>query len=189
MAHHYYEDIGESEVVVSQGFTSLKPSALTTEGGVLTLHQTPPDKSKISQLVFGGFAKCAYTYQKFQSDTERVVALILERDALRWVRPVAGQFNIFYRNGAFESEYVPDFVALTDAANLLIETKAARDMESADVKAKAEKAILWCKHASDYSVKNGGKPWKYLLIPHDEVGHGSTLGVLATRFERKERKD
>lgn len=182
MASHYYEDIGESEVVVSQGFTSLKPSALTTEGDVLTLHQTPPDKSKISQLVFGGFAKCAYTYQKFQSDTERVVALILERDAVRWFRPVAGQFNIFYRNGAFESEYVPDFVALTDAANLLIETKAARDMESADVKAKAEKATLWCKHASDYSVKNGGKPWRYLLIPHDEVGHSSTVAALAGRF-------
>ena len=126
--------------------------------------------------------KCAYTYQKFQSDTERVVALILERDALRWLHPIAGQFNIFYRNGAFESEYVPDFVALTDAGNLLIETKAARDMESADVKAKAEKATLWCKHASEYSLKNGGKPWKYLLIPHDEMGHSSTLAALVVKF-------
>ena len=182
MAANYFEDIGESEVVVSQGFTSLKPSALTTEGDVLTLPQTPPDKGKIAQLVYGGFAKCAYTFQKFQSDTERVVALILERDSLRWFRPVGGQFNIFYRKGAFESEYIPDFVALTADANLLIETKAARDVDDAEVKAKAQKAILWCKHASEYSQRHGGKLWKYVLIPHDEVTHGVTLKALVGRF-------
>jgi type III restriction enzyme len=170
---------GETEVVVSQGFTPLKPSALTAEGEVLTLQQTPSEKSKIAQLVFGGFTKCAYTYQKFHSDTERVLALILERDALRWFRPVAGQFNIFYRNGAFESEYVPDFVALTPEANLLIETKAVRDLDSAEVKAKAEKAILWCKHASEYAKSHGGRAWKYVLIPHDAVSHKTTLTAAA----------
>ena len=182
MAHQYFEDIGESEVVVHQGFTPLKPSAVTTEGEVLTLQQTPTEKSKIATVVYGGFAKCAYTFQKFQSDTERVLAQILERDALRWLRPVQGQFHIYYRRGVEQPEYVPDFVAATSASNLLIETKKAMDVDSEDVKAKAKAALEWCAHASEYSARHGGKPWRYVLIPHDAVVVNATLGALATRF-------
>ena len=133
-------------------------------------------------MVYGGFAKCAYTYQKFQADTERVLAQILERDAVRWLRPVQGQFNIFYRRGVEQPEYVPDFVASTLAANLLIESKKAMDIESDDVKAKAKAAVVWCAHASDYSAQHGGKPWRYLLIPHDAVVVNATLGALAVKF-------
>ena len=98
---------------------------MTADGDVLPLHQAPQDKSRIATLVYGGFAKCAYTYQKFQSDTERVLAVILERDARRWLRPLAGQFNIYYRRGNDQPEYVPDFVAAMPQVNLLIETKKA----------------------------------------------------------------
>ncbi|MDP2830073.1 MAG: DEAD/DEAH box helicase family protein [Sulfuricellaceae bacterium] len=182
MAQHYYEDISESEVVVSQGFTPLKSCAFTAEGDILPLHQAPNEKSKIAQYVYGGFSKCAYPVQKFHSDTERVLAGILERDARRWFRPVAGQFNIYYRSGTNQPEYVPDFVAATADLNLLIETKAAKDMEATDVKAKADAAVTWCKNASEYSQAQGGKPWKYLLVPHDAVAHNATLPVLAGRF-------
>ena len=175
MLAHYYEDVAEVEVIVSQGFTPLKPSAITAVGDVLTLAQLPAERSKIAQAVYGGFTKCAYTHQKFHSDTERIFASILERDALLWLRPVAGQFNIFYRNGVYESEYVPDFVASTDAFNLIIETKKAADMETPEVHAKANAAKAWCKNASDYSQKHGGKPWRYLLIPHDAVAVNKTL--------------
>jgi type III restriction enzyme len=74
MALHYYEDISESEVVVSQGFTPLKHCAFTAEGDILPLHQAPDEKGKIAQYVYGGFNKCAYPVQKFHSDTERVLA-------------------------------------------------------------------------------------------------------------------
>ncbi|MDZ7656152.1 MAG: DEAD/DEAH box helicase family protein [Sulfurimicrobium sp.] len=182
MSQHYYEDISESEVVVSQGFTPLKSCAFTAEGDILPLHQAPNEKSKIAQYVYGGFSKCAYPVQKFHSDTERVLAGILERDARRWFRPVAGQFNIYYRSGTNQPEYLPDFVAATADMNLLIETKAAKDMEAGDVKAKADAAVTWCKNASEYSQAQGGKPWKYLLVPHDAVAHNATLSVLAGRF-------
>jgi type III restriction enzyme len=175
MLAHYYEDATEVEVVVSQGFTPLKPSAITAVGEVLTLAQLPAERSKIAQAVYGGFSKCAYTYQKFHSDTERIFASILERDAQLWLRPVAGQFNIYYRNGVYESEYVPDFVASTDTFNLIIETKKAADIESHEVQAKATAAKAWCKNASDYSQMHGGKPWKYCLVPHDKVSIASTL--------------
>jgi type III restriction enzyme len=185
MSQHYFEDISESDVVVSQGFTPLKPCAFTAEGEVLPLHQVPTEKSKIAQYVYGGFTKCAYPVQKFHSDTERVLAAILERDARRWFRPVAGQFNIYYRAGVNQPEYIPDFVAATDKHNLLIETKAAKDMESQDVKAKADAAVIWCKNASAYSTQNGGRPWRYLLIPHDIVASNVTLVALVDRFALK----
>ena len=182
MAQHYYEDISESEVVVSQGFTPLKPPAFTYVGEILPLHQVPADKGKIAQYVYGGFTKCAYPVQKFHSDTERVLAGILERDARLWFRPSAGQFNIYYRAGVNQPEYVPDFVAATADLNLIIETKAAKDMEISEVKAKADASVVWCKNASIFSTQHGGKPWKYLLIPHDVVAINATLTSLVSRY-------
>ena len=81
-----------------------------------------------------------------------------------------------------QPEYVPDFVAATADVNLIVEAKAAKDMETPEVKAKADAAVVWCKNASDYSVQNGGKPWKYLLVPHDAVASNATLGAMANQF-------
>ena len=81
-----------------------------------------------------------------------------------------------------QPEYLPDFVAATADLNLIIETKAAKDMEIPEVKAKAEAAVVWCKNDSVYSTQYGGKPWKYLLVPHDMVASNATLGVLVKRF-------
>ena len=185
MALQYNEEAGESEVIVSQGFTPLKPGAVTTEGQVLSLHQTPVDRSKIATMVYGDFRRCAYSHQKFHSDTERLLALVLERDSLLWFRPVVGQFNIFYRRAADLPEYVPDFVAAVDESNLLIETKKALDVGTEDVKAKAKAAVEWCIRASAYSAAYGGKPWKYLLIPHDAVAVNKTLSGLVATHEQK----
>ncbi len=175
MLAHYYENATEVEVVVSQGFTPLKPSAITAVGEVLTLAQLPAERSKIAQAVYGGFSKCAYSYQKFHSDTERIFASILERDSQLWLRPVAGQFNIYYRNGVYESEYVPDFVAKTTMHSLIIETKKASDIDTTEVQTKALAAKAWCKNATEYTKKYSDKPWIYLLIPHDAVSVSNTL--------------
>jgi type III restriction enzyme len=57
----------------------------------------------------------------------------------------------------------------------MIETKAAKDMQDADVQAKKAAAEKYCKHATEYTSAHGGKPWKYLLIPHHEVS--KTVGL------------
>lgn len=185
MSQHYVEEPGETEVVVKQGFTPLKAGAVTAEGEVRQLHQAPDDKSRIAALVYGGFARCAYTHQKFQSDPERLMAMILERDALRWFRPVQGQFNIYYRRGVDQPEYVPDFVAATPDINLLIETKKAGDLQTEEVQVKARAAVEWCVHASDYAQQHGSRPWRYLLIPHDAVAVNKTLANLVAAFTFK----
>ena len=41
-------------------------------------------------------------------------------------------------------------------------------------------AALWCKRATEHA---GGKPWKYLLIPHDAINESKTLAGLAATFE------
>ena len=190
MAKHYQEDSAGSEVIVSQGFMPLKPCAFTAKDDVKPLHWTPDDKRTIGQYVYGGFQRCAYPFQKFHSDTERVLATVLEREARRWFRPVSGQFNIYYRAGVNQPEYIPDFVVALDDITLMIETKKAREVTEAqesetEVKAKADQAVIWCKNASDYAAKVGGKPWVYLLVPHDAVAQNMTLVALRARYEVK----
>jgi type III restriction enzyme len=187
MAKHYVEESAGSDVVISQGFVPLKPCAFTAKDDVKPLHWAPDDKRTIGQYLYGGFMRCAYPYQKFHSDTERILATVLERQARRWFRPASGQFNIYYRSGASQPEYIPDFVAQLPDMVLLIETKKAQEVAAAqesetDVKAKAEQATLWCKHASDYAKTVGGKPWKYLLVPHDAVAANVTLENLVARY-------
>ena len=187
MAKHYEEDSAGSEVIVSQGFMPLKPCAFTAKDDVKPLHWTPDDKRTIGQYVYGGFQRCAYAFQKFHSDTERILATVLEREARRWFRPVSGQFNIYYRSGVNQPEYIPDFVVALEDITLMIETKKAKEVAEAqdtetEVKAKADQAVIWCKNASDYATKVGGKPWRYLLIPHDAVAQNTTLAYLVNRF-------
>lgn len=142
------------------------------------------DASRIRQMLFGGFKKCLYPLQKFDSDTERRFAVILERDAQKWFKPAKGQFQIYYKQGADQKEYIPDFVVENGDFILMAETKARADMQSPEVQAKAEAAAAWYRQAADYAVQHGGKAWLYLLIPHDEVDEAKRLADFL-RFEKK----
>jgi type III restriction enzyme len=51
------------------------------------------------------------------------------------------------------------------------------------VQAKAQAAATWCAHATAHANENSGKPWTYLLIPHDQIRDQMTLGGLAARYE------
>lgn len=186
MMVHFWEKATHYEVNVSRGFTALKPCHYTASANepVRLVRDTVTDKSRIKQMLFGGFQKCLYPLQKFDSDTERRFAVILERDAQKWFKPALGQFQIYYKQGNEQAEYQPDFVAETQNDILMVETKARTDMQNAEVQAKAEAATAWCKQAADYAVQHGGKPWKYLLIAHDEVDEAKRLEDFL-RFERK----
>ena len=177
MQANFWEKADSYDVVVSQGFTPLKPCSYTVsaEQKIHNLFETIEDKQRIKQMLFGGFKKCLYPYQKFDSDTERRFAIILERFAQKWLKPAKGQFKIYYQKGVEQAEYIPDFIAETDTELLMCETKSRADMDSPEVLAKAEAASEWCKYATQNAVKNGSKPWRYLLIPHDEVGDANDL--------------
>jgi type III restriction enzyme len=132
-------------------------------------------------MLFGGFRKCLYRIQKFDSDAERRFAVVLEndREVLKWTKPSRGSFPISY---AGEAAYEPDFVVETEAEKFLCEPKRADEMEDTEVLAKAEEATLWCRYATEHAAKNNGKPWTYLLIPHDVIIENKTLKGLAAAY-------
>lgn len=101
MQEHYWEEADSYEVKVTRGFTALKPSAYTSLAGeVLAPHDARYDGQQIVKHVFGGYKRCLYDTVKFQSTSERVLAIILDRDSQSWFRPAKGQFQIFlpFRN-------------------------------------------------------------------------------------------
>jgi type III restriction enzyme len=183
MMNHFWEKATDYEVQVSRGFTGLKDCNYTAaENEVYHFRETVSDLSRIKQMLFGGFERCLYPLQKFHSDTERRFAVILERDALKWMKPAKGQFQIYYKLGIEQPEYVPDFVAETESMILMVETKARADLASEEVKAKRVAATEWCKHASAHAAAASTKPWHYVLIPHDEVTESKRLSDFR-RFE------
>jgi type III restriction enzyme len=149
---------------------------------VQDIHVPPTDRSRIRRLVFGNFTRCLYPVQKFDSDTERKLAVILERDAEKWFKPVLGQFQIYYPSGVEQREYQPDFVAETADAIYLLEPKASHEVTDAEVLAKRDAAVTWCQHASEHALANGGKPWQYALIPHDVIAENMTLAGLLAQY-------
>jgi type III restriction enzyme len=177
MMEHFWEASTGYDAEISKGFTELRPSAYTANAkdSVLDYRQPPPEKSRIGQYLFSGFERSLYRLTKFQSNTERMLAIILEKHSQRWFRPAKGQFQIFYKSGHDQQEYVPDFVAETDDCVLMLETKAGGMKDDAVVAAKREAALKWCEHATAYSTQHRGKPWEYALIPHEMVAENMTL--------------
>jgi type III restriction enzyme len=186
MMDHFWEEATEYEVQVSRGFTELKACNYTATAGQTAHHfrETVTELGRIKQMLFGGFARCLYPLQKFDSDTERRFAVILERDASKWFKPAKGQFQIYYKLGTEQPEYIPDFVAETNSAIFMVETKARADINTPEVKAKAAAAARWCKHASGHATTVGTKPWRYVLVPHDEITESMRLSDFL-RFEVK----
>lgn len=186
MMAYFWEKAASYEARVSQGFSTLKPCNYTVSADepIHSVRRTPKDVSRIKQMLFGSFSKCLYPLQKFDSDTERRFAVILERDAQKWFKPAQGQFQIYWKSGLDSKEYIPDFVVETEDSIWLVETKAGKDLKDPEVLAKADAAFEWCKHATDYALQHNGKHWRYVLIPHDEVAESKKLADFL-RFEKK----
>ena len=162
--------------------TTMRPVNGTTAEDDVRDYRTPVEQKKnIRGMLFGGFAKCLYQVQKFDSDTERRLASIFEKDktVLKWCKPPRDALKIDYANG---ESYEPDFVVETNAAKYVCETKALDEMETDEVKAKARAAVTWCQNATKHG---GGKPWQYLLVPHDKVDDAKALAGLVSIYEVK----
>jgi len=136
----------------------------------------------IPAKIFSGFKKACHTLYKFDSKTEKDFAGILEQDAevLKWLRPAKSQFQIYWNHNS--SRYVPDFVVEMPAAIYMIETKKEGDIETGDVQEKATSAAVYCKHATNFTRKNKGKPWKYVIIPHNVVLANMSFETLVKKY-------
>jgi type III restriction enzyme len=180
MQEHYQESATEYEVKVVKGFTIMRPSnySMAANENVRNFREPVEERLMIRGMLFGGFSKCLYPIQKFDTDPERRFAVILEddNDVLKWYKPNKGDFQIRYSRD--DDAYEPDFVVETKTAKFLCEPKRANEMTDEIVQTKAKAAALWCKRASAMS----DKPWTYLLIPTDKIDEAKTLGGLAAAY-------
>lgn len=139
------------------------------------------DGKNIKSILFKGINKGVFSTAKFDSKPELFFARILERDkdVLNWLRPNINEFNITYNR---DKRYVPDFVVETEKMNYIVEIKGEDKINSADVIAKAKRAIKYCEVASNWAKANKYKPWRYVFIPSKEVLENSSLMGLVQRF-------
>jgi type III restriction enzyme len=135
---------------------------------------------QVPKFVFRGFQKSCHLEYKFDSRTEQTFSFILENDKVvtKWLRPAPNQFRIYWQHN--NRIYEPDFIAEMEDCIYMIETKAANAVDVTEIQAKAQAAVKYCNYASEYTVKYGGKPWKYVLIPHDQVTKTSSFKAIVS---------
>ena len=118
--------------------------------------------------LFINIRKGVHDKAKFHSEPELKFARLLELDSdvIRWLRPHKEEFNLFYNRN---KRYEPDFVVETKDVIYLVEIKGEDKLNDADVIAKKERAIKYCKISSEWARVNDYKEWKYLFIPAKAV--------------------
>ncbi len=173
-------------VTVNSAFDQLRPQTFDgSNKGAMRDYRDPPEQlNQIRRFIFTGFEKGCYQLAKFDSDTERKMAVILERDPTvrLWMKPGPNQFKIFDIDG---NPYQPDFVVETDTEKFVIETKRASDMTDPVVIRKADAAALWALLATSAQASDDAeKPWSYLLVPEHAVIANATLKGLASSCTR-----
>ncbi|MBR2319144.1 MAG: DEAD/DEAH box helicase family protein [Bacteroidaceae bacterium] len=160
-------------------FTGIAPQNVKEiEGYGRTDYRNVISPSHLRKFIFTGYLKSYYAEYKFDSKTEHDFSFVLENDSkvLRWLRPAKEQFSIYWSNGS--KRYEPDFIVETEDCIYMIETKAANEVANEEVQMKKQAAEEYCRHASEYTAENNGKPWKYILLAHDKVERTSGFDYL-----------
>lgn len=185
LMEHFFCEAPTYEKPVVRPFTKIEEHNFSkyTKDNIHHYTETITPTSAIPCKIFSGFLKACHDLYKFDSKTEKDFAALLEQDGkvLKWLRPAPTQFHIYWKNNS--KRYHPDFVVEADNALYLAETKKEGDVESADVQEKAQAALEYCHHATKHTVMHGGKPWKYLLIPHNAVLPNMTFEHMVLKYK------
>ena len=73
---------------------------------------------------------------------------------------------------------------ILDRVTEVVPPRKGTDVEAADVLAKRDAALAWCRVATEYAEANGGKPWVYVLISHDAIAENWRLQGLVDEWSR-----
>ena len=140
----------------------------------------PADRIKMTLIT--GIKRGVFSTVKFHSTDEHKLARLLETEhdfVKNWLRPNRQEFKLIYNR---THHYEPDFVVETDDCIYLVEIKEDDKLNDADVIAKKERAVKYCKVATNYNNANNGKPWKYVLIPSTIFKENTTVEMLFRTF-------
>jgi type III restriction enzyme len=190
MQRHWWQEADEGyDVVVSRGYQTFTDTSYTADGNekLRNVHQAlaAGERDRIAGMIFGGFERCSYPIQKFSSDSERMFASLLEKDAdvKKWFKPTREQFAISYRDkNGITAMYEPDFIVETNSHKYIFEPKQAGLMSDPNVLAKKNAALTWCVNATKHEQSNGGKKWAYVLVPHTAILPSATLKGLVRQY-------
>lgn len=186
MKLHYRIEKGDFKVNKVLPFSKiLDQSIIINDWGQKDFHEpVPMPKSLVKKYAYVGFTKSYYTKYRFDSSTELDFSFVLESsmEVLKWLRPVPNQFNIYWDGS---KRYEPDFIAETKDAIYMCETKAAKDMDDKEVLSKSNAAREFCTHATAFTTLNGGKPWHYIVIPHDFVDRSYSFNYILSQTKLK----
>lgn len=165
-------------------FTKIEPwsfSALARDG-YKDYRESIPVRDA-TKYVYMGFTKSCHPQYKFDSSSEKVLAQILEEDksVIKWLRPSEKQFRIYWSNNS--RLYHPDFVVEREDGIYLVEVKAANNIETGEVQDKKRAADSYCKYATDFNLRHGKKPWKYVIFPHDRIQLNMSFDNLLNQAE------
>ena len=168
--------------VVSGIETKIVSNVLNIESNIKDIYEAPETGTSIKSLVYSGANKAVVSPFKFDSNPERIFALVCEHspEVIQWLRPNQKQFNITYDRNKL---YVPDFVVETATDYYLVEVKGLNMLDNPQVKAKQERAIQYCKLASEYNIAHKHKPFAYLFIPEDQFDSSTTFKSLIERHK------
>lgn len=184
MRGHYRQTPAEYRAKLVRSFRALQPQQFAVSyAKQLPLARAANPLSTTPSHTFYGSRKSPYLYHKFDSDTERRFAVLIDGDfetsVERWLKPGRGQFQIEYLPG---KSYEPDFVVETTTEKLIVEIKAANEMDDPVVVEKSRAARAWISHANDFADASGGKRWRYALVPDGAMTESATLGGLLAAY-------
>lgn len=153
-------------------------------GGVQNIVVAPKSGQSIKSIAYEGSRKSVTDYFKFDSNPERLFALVCDNsnEVIQWLRPASKQFNITYNRG---HEYRPDFVVETTEKYYLVEVKDRTKLDDPVVLAKKERAIQYCKVATEYNKANGHKSFEFLFIPDNEISGNTSFNTLLEKFRER----
>jgi type III restriction enzyme len=115
-----------------------------------------------------GWKRSLYEQSWFDSSTERDLAnTVDDTDSVDvWVRLLTKDLPIRWDGGG----YNPDFLVAEGGVRWVVETKADRDLQTANVQGKREAAQRWANHVSaDTQVKRRKEEWRYLLVSETDL--------------------
>ncbi|MCX8500234.1 MAG: DEAD/DEAH box helicase family protein [Alphaproteobacteria bacterium] len=134
--------------------------------------------SDTRKYIFSGFSKGCYDMVKFDSDSERKLAVILERDndVKKWLRVSERLFTIAYRIGYGTRDYSPDFIVETSDGFVIVEVKAHNQTDTEEVMSKQQAALQWVDAVNRAEVSK--KSWHYRIVKDCDLRENSSFAHL-----------
>ena len=187
---HFFCEVGEYEVPVVMPFTTIEGHNFSTlkDAEPKDIKVTVKSIADLKRSLFTGFKRACHSAYKFDSFGEQRFAQLLEGDSendiLKWLRPAPRQFRIFWDHHT--KNYEPDFIVETKEHIWMVEIKSETELSTIDTLEKKRAAMEYCRHASEFGDKNGGKKWGYVLVRDDEISLNVTIMHLIKKFVQVE---